>query len=724
MKINAVDLSAKLLATENISVRRARTQTASFDVKSRVLTLPMWKEMSPVVEGMLVGHEVGHALYTTEEYFEPIKNNPKIMGYLNILEDVRIEKLIKRKYPGIRKTMSEGYKELNEKDFFGVQKSDMNAMLLIDKINLYFKAGYGCGVKFSIGEKNFVDRAERTETVDDVLELANEIYAYSREELRKKIEQGLAEEPELLEGDDDFGDLDEIDEDFSGSFDDSDIEDTNETSEDDGFDNNDKKQPSLGRSSEEQIEQKLDSELETKTDKMLSKKLEELADDKTEILYYQVDDSYTFDPIVPFKKVISETTETDEIYTDPDYGNKQKETLDKFKLNSSRIVNYLIKEFEMRKSATLYKRAQTSKIGQLDMRKVWSYKLNDDLFKRVTTIPQGKNHGMVFLLDWSGSMQNVIQETIEQVVTLAMFCHRAQIPYQVFAFSSQYDIFRDFTYEERVKQAELGCQGRADGTLNNGRQTFALLELLSNKMSSVEFNTMVRRLLCFWKFQRSKSFDYSLSGTPLNEALAYMLKYIPKFVSANNVEKLSFITLTDGEGSPLYPHSSSRYALDDHRYVYDDQGKYTKIQQKHFLVDPVTKKTYNFSRYSNIQTESLIRMIKDRYGVTTVGFYVTRNHRNDLQAVVNSNIPGFNGSMFNMIENMRKDFRDQGFSSIKNSGRDDLFIIPINSLKTEDAEVEVEEKHTAKQIARQFTKVMSGKKTSRVLLNQFIGYVA
>ena len=121
MKINAVDLSAKLLATENISVRRARTQTASFDVKSRVLTLPMWKEMSPVVEGMLVGHEVGHALYTTEDYFEPIRENPKMMGYLNILEDVRIEKLMKRKYPGIRKTMAEGYKELNEKDFFGVQ---------------------------------------------------------------------------------------------------------------------------------------------------------------------------------------------------------------------------------------------------------------------------------------------------------------------------------------------------------------------------------------------------------------------------------------------------------------------------------------------------------------------------------------------------------------------------------------------------------------------------
>ena len=116
MNMQASDLSARLLATENLSVVRARTRTASFDVKSRVLTLPLWKDMTPEIEDMLVGHEVGHALYTTDEYFEPIKVNHKIQSYLNVLEDVRIEKLIKRKYPGLRKRMNEGYKQLNDRD--------------------------------------------------------------------------------------------------------------------------------------------------------------------------------------------------------------------------------------------------------------------------------------------------------------------------------------------------------------------------------------------------------------------------------------------------------------------------------------------------------------------------------------------------------------------------------------------------------------------------------
>jgi len=155
MEMKATDLSARLLATENLSVVRARTRTASFDIKSRILTLPMWKEMTPEVEDMLVGHEVGHALYTTEEYIEPIRENRKLMGYMNIIEDVRIEKLIKRKYPGLRKRMNEGYKQLNERDFFGVKSiQDFSDLLLIDRINLYFKVGFQCGVKFTPEEKH------------------------------------------------------------------------------------------------------------------------------------------------------------------------------------------------------------------------------------------------------------------------------------------------------------------------------------------------------------------------------------------------------------------------------------------------------------------------------------------------------------------------------------------------------------------------------------------
>ena len=187
METTASDLSARLLATENLSVIRARTQTASFDIKSRVLTLPLWKDMTPEIEDMLVGHEVGHALYTGEEYLKPIRENAKMMSYLNIIEDVRIEKLMKRRYPGLRKRMNEGYKQLNDRDFFGVkQVQTFDDLLLIDKINLYFKAGFQCGVTFTPEEKQFVNRAERVETIEEVIQLANDIYAFSKEQMEER----------------------------------------------------------------------------------------------------------------------------------------------------------------------------------------------------------------------------------------------------------------------------------------------------------------------------------------------------------------------------------------------------------------------------------------------------------------------------------------------------------------------------------------------------------
>lgn len=720
-KVNAVDLSAKLLATENLSVRRARTRTASFDIKSRVLTLPMWKEMSPEVEGMLVGHEVGHALYTTDEYMDPIKENPKLQGYLNVIEDVRIEKLMKRKYPGIRKTMNEGYKQLNERDFFGVAKiPDLSTLILIDRINLYFKAGFQCGVKFTPEEMAFVRRAEVTETVDDVVQLAIEVYDFSKTEVSKRLAEAQ-EELQETEGDGEMEDpygMDEIDEDY-GSIDDSDMDETGEESDEDGFRGGKENQATSGKSKEEIFEDTVEEQLESITDRNFYKNLEDMADENTDIIYHQLDTKFPECPIVGYKRIIEETAETmaeEESYSPEFY----KKRYDDFKLDADRVVNYLIKEFEMKKSADMYKRAQTAKVGSLDMRKVWAYKLNDDLFKRVTTIPKGKNHGMIMLVDWSGSMDGVLEDTVKQVMTLAMFCQRAQIPYQVFAFTSQY---ADGDCESKYHAARREWYEKSDNTLSNAMFPFHLLELFSSKMSSVEFNTMVKRLTSVRAFTRSKFGQYGTGGTPLNEALSYMVEYLPKFIKNNGIQKMSFITLTDGEGGSLSTNSGRR-SLEDYRHEHDSEGKYVKITQKHFIKDDLTKKNYQIDRFSGSHTEAILRMLKDRYDINSVGFYICANNRRDLYQAIKSNIPGFNGNEHMMIDVMRKFFRDDGFFSVKNSGRDDLFIIPQNRLAIENQQLEILANATAKQIANKFSKMMSSKKTSRVLLNRFISYVA
>jgi hypothetical protein len=109
-----------------------------------------------------------------------------------------------------------------------------------------------------------------------------------------------------------------------------------------------------------------------------------------------------------------------------------------YKRSAEKEINYLVKEFECRKSADAYARASTARTGVLDTTKLHTYKYNEDLFRKVTSLPDGKNHGLIFLLDWSGSMCNQMGSTIKQLLNLVWFCKKVQIPFRVYGFTNCY----------------------------------------------------------------------------------------------------------------------------------------------------------------------------------------------------------------------------------------------------------------------------------------------
>jgi hypothetical protein len=697
--MNRTDLIAKLLANENLTVIQAPVSTASFDIINRTLRLPQWKEMSGNLLDMLIGHEVGHALYTLEkEYIKPeLKEIPHFHGYLNVIEDVRIEKLMKRKYPGLRKAFNLGYKELNDRDFFGVADSDFKNMLLIDKINLYFKAGYNCGVTFNEAEKQFVKRAEDTETVAEVIQLSKDIYDYSKVELDGKIEElkkmGI--------------DLDEMDE-GEGEGQQQQFMDMDEDGENEDM----PPQESMGSQAQD-IPDEADG-LESKTEKKLRQKIEELSDVDTFYRYITIPKKNEHNLFVSYKEIIADIQQSID-KGDAEYQNLQaplftesdKEDAEKFKTSSKKVVNYLLKEFEMRKSASLYKRAKMSKVGSLDMKKLYQYKLNDDIFKQIMVIPEGKNHGMIMLLDWSGSMTPTIQATIEQVINLAMFCRGAQIPFQVFAFTDHHRKHDDVYSKIGAYKAD-GLPLVKDNEINLYAKSLRLLELFSNKMTNSEFNYMTNLTLCKYFTWRD---GYRLGSTPLNEALAYLYNYIPEFKSKNSVEKMTFITLTDGDAMHMY--DNKQWSITRRR---EDNGQ-TSVP---FLLDETTKKTYELKEVSS-QTRALLQMMKDRYDITLLGFFITRMGAYDLNSAFSSH-----GQELNYLEmaHIKKKMRNDGFLSLKNTGRDDLFLIPAAKKIEDDKEVAVTSKDSAAKIAREFYKALNTRKTSRVLLNKFIGWVA
>ena len=192
---------AKLLATEDLIVEHKRVETAQFDVHSRVLTLPVW-DASEYVYDMLVSHEVGHALYTPNRNWileEDYQMNPQ---FVNIVEDARIEKLMKRRYEGISKTFYRGYTDLVDQDFFQTNNKNISGMNLADRINLHYKIGTHLDIPFTLEESIFIKKIDNCETFDEVLDISKELFEYCKEQFEKeKQEQEVDDESGMpLEG--------------------------------------------------------------------------------------------------------------------------------------------------------------------------------------------------------------------------------------------------------------------------------------------------------------------------------------------------------------------------------------------------------------------------------------------------------------------------------------------------------------------------------------------
>lgn len=699
MKSQSQDILAKLLSNENITVTRGKVVTASFDIKNRVLTLPRWKDMTSTVEEMLMLHEVGHALYTgAEAYGVVFKEKVHLKDYANVIEDVRIEKRMKERYPGSRKSFNIGYKELNDRDFFDVKTRELDKILLIDRINLYFKVGYNCGVKFTSEEQALIKRVDLCKTEADVIALAEEIYGFSKAQKEEQYSMPSQIDPNDI-------DWDNVE-----------FEDVDEAGDEDGPKIDVPAKPKDAPELSEETKQQIEKELEAKTVNAFEKNLDRLADDTVEYMYFDLKFEYECNNvIIPYKQVYKELAELIPV----DFLSERREKFNKFKADSAPMVNYLIKEFEMRKSATAFKRSKVSRLGQLDPRKLYAYKIKEDLFKQITTVHDGKKHGMVFMLDWSGSMSGYIDETIEQVINLAMFCQRAQIPYQVFAFTDGYK--SDERYEQMSrdhyddKHKKIVNKNGIDTQLS-----FNLLELFSNRMTGSDFNKQVELMLAR-PYKRS---HYKLNGTPLNQALLYMVDYVGEFKRNNQVEKLSFITLTDGESNSLV--SYSRGIKNGRSYMYDDNGHGRAANVKSFAHDHITKKDYELSSDQALQTSMLLNVIRDRYDANSIGFFIMEANGRSASSFIRHNMPNLRtGLAYTIREKIVTGLRKEKFVIMDDvPGRDEYYIIPSDQRIEEFHLDNVSTDMNAATISRQLTKAMNTRKHSRVVLNSFIGQVA
>ena len=706
---------ARLLATEDLVVEHKKVQTACFNVHTRVLTLPMWEKASNTVYDLLVGHEVGHALYTPDEdWLQEHKIPPQ---FVNVCEDARIEKLMKRRYAGLAKTFFNGYKELAQQDFFQIGDDDLETYNLADRANLYFKIGNFTDVPIECGEETeIVNQIADAETFNDVLIAAEELYKYCKrkQDEETKINLDSHENPtsgSANSGSDDFRDQEEGEND-QPEFEGAEGSASDETTQ----------QPT--QQTKEQTGGETEEEPEVKTMESLEEALKELVNhDGYENVYLELPQLDLKKIIVPNTEIHNQCKETWDnylkncSYTHEEIFGEIDRKFVEFKRSAQKEVNYLVKEFECRKAADSYARATTSRTGVLDCSKLHTYKYNEDLFKKVTTLATGKNHGLVFVLDWSGSMQDVMLDTVKQLFNLVWFCKKVAIPFEVYAFTTDYP-YISYDEEGVASYRNLAYQ-KKDGLIQVG-EWFSMMNLLTSKVNGKTLEEQMKYIFRLaasfgrnFYCRYSTPLGMSLSGTPLNEALISLHQILPKFQKENKLQKVQCVILTDGEASGLKYHREVKRHWEAEPYLGTSH-----IGQNSFLRDRKTGNTYSLAVEWHEMTDVFLRDLRDKFVNTNfIGIRVLegRDAGNFIRRYC-----GYYGSDFDRVMNSWK--KEKAFS-IKKSGYHTYFGLSANAL-SQDSEFSVSGDASKAQIKSAFVKSLKSKKMNKKILGEFVELVA
>ena len=710
---------ARLLATENLVVEHKHCHTASFDVDRRVLTLPKWDKASNVVYDMLVGHEVGHALFTPNEDWRDTADCPK--DFVNVIEDARIEKLMKRKYPGLKKSFVGGYKELNDRDFFNIHGEDLEDLSLIDRINLHFKIGANALIPFSIEEKVFVARTDVAETFEEVLQIAIDVHKFGNE-----FEQ-VAEIPVGSPEQSDEGQEDEEDQ----------LESEEQESEEDSEDKDELDLPNFGGAGssskadfnpddyeEEEDESGSEGGDTSETQRAFNEKAENLSSRNyggRDTRYIEITKSVDLDNHLVDWKVLHDWIDSQVSDVEGAYDTVDSE-YQEFRKQSQKEVSYLVKEFECRKSADAYARSGQSKTGVLDTSKLHTYKYNEDIFKRITVVPDGKNHGLIFILDWSGSMQHELLPTVKQLINLTSFCKKVQIPFEVYAFTNEW-----FAAKRAIENVAGNTSnddyyyGRTwDGLEKNefhiDNTFFHLMNFISSRSNARDYERMCKNLYREANYYKNYSnYQYTigvgLSGTPLNEAIVLLNYILPEFKKQNDLQKVNVCILTDGEAS------QSAYGAERYDDCKDENVvRPARIDWGNCLRDRQTGRVYPEFEYENI-TNVFIQQVRDRNpNVNVIGFRI-------LQGSQLSSFVQRYGS-FESYSDIQKQWKKEKSAIIPNPAAFTALYAINNTALNQSTELDVESGAKKGDISRAFKKMLKSKSTNKKLLNSFVEYVS
>jgi len=732
---------AKLLAKENLRIQHGNYATAFFDTESRVLGLPMWKTSGKNVYDLLVGHEVGHALFTPMSGIEKFRLElPEVpFDICNIVEDIRIERMIQDTYPGLATAFRQAYETLVADNFFDIKGKDISKMNFADRLNLHAKAGKAVAVNLTADEQAIYDRCIKAQNFDEVIEICKDIAHLVGK--RKEDETGSSaagksdgdkqEDAPESPSNEDSGD--EAENEDSGSSEGS--SDGSEQDSDDESDNDgeaDGGQPS-DEQAEDSVEQApmagsqagnttLKDELTSSTAAAFEQAVKSIRQTDGFAHFLAPRKEAVLNSITPYAKLL-EARQAKPRYAAYMNHAATKAHFMETKASAKKYVASLAREFEMRKAAHQYSRASVAKTGTLNMSKLHSYRYSEDIFKSITKLANAKDHGMMMFVDYSSSMFHSLGYVLEHTINLVMFCRSLNIPFEVYGFTNpaQPKMLDQMAHDE-ISLAYL-----------------SLIQTFSSKMSKAEFDLAIEQTLAqafFYKgggrtvgydlgvgngYCPARSSHEGLSGTPLQECVVAAHILVSEFRKANPIQKMNVVFLTDGDGSNLSRHQTSAG-------MKASGPNYAASKMKGNLGG--SEISLNDGLYSY---EKLIQNLRKATGSTVIGFFIPNSPNHAIryaEYALEYTRKSFDRAA--TFKDAHATYRKDNSLIIKDGyGFDEYYILAsgkdldIDTDDEFDTDFEIVDiKKSQGKLARAFTEFNNTKRTQRVVLSKFSQVIA
>lgn len=622
---------AKLMAKENITVQILDgVPTATFDVVTRVLTLPNWPFANVDTLDTLIGHEIGHALYTDHSYIERFiakrqQRNKRLFSYVNVVEDARIERKVRDAYPGMKGVFYHGYEYFTKNGpvlkmadrkrlLFDDKKVAIATLPFIDRINIYYKIGAFVDVPFAADEAVWIDRINRCFSTTNACEIAEALYKLAREKAQQEQQAPSGEKGDKSEGKSksekgdkgdekdapkdkkskgdkrDEGDTDDDDAaeekgskgEDEGTEGDSATDDAagGESSDEDGADDatggesggdtggdgdasagdaagddgtdgdggedggmdsgdGDAESESGKPSGDPASNQRANGSdantpdvEESVTDKALREGLQKLVEEHANPA--QSIKHLLLHPL-PADAVKKRTTTVEQWLSE----NRRTLASEDARLTAAEAewktkflatAQHMSAEFLRRRTAKNLQHARVGRSGRLDMNRLPSYSFADDLFKRVTIVPNGQSHGIVMMIDGSSSMMSVFADVLDQVMLFATFAFQCAIPFEAYMFT-----------DEHVDDKHTIHMGNNTVTVPDSCGLVQLIDTTTNRRG---FRQQMRLVLALQ--QRMGVTRSSLGDTPLYGGLMLMERHVERMKRLLRLDKVIAVVISDG----------------------------------------------------------------------------------------------------------------------------------------------------------------------------------